>query len=206
MVTSRHVRFRSARRDRGAFTLIEAVVAMAVTVIAGSALLLGIHASLQATGDSLEQVIAQGMAEQLMDEVLGARYSAVGEGGHAVNLGQSSYESSGPGRQRYNDIDDYNGVRTQPPEDLWGIRLGADDGEGDVRHPAFIAPPAVLDDWRQEIDVYYVDPNDLSRRLPYGQVSDYRAVEVRIYRVSSERGRRELARLRRVVAYVPPLS
>lgn len=203
MVASRHA---STCRTRKAFTLIEAVVAMAITVIAGSALLLGIHAALQTTDEALEQTVAQGMAEQLMDEVLGARYSAVGEDGYSVNLGRSGYEATGPGRQRYNDIDDYNGVRVQPPEDLWGIKLGADDGEGDVRHPGFVAPSGFLNEWRQEIDVYYVDPNNLDNRLPYGQVSDYRAVEVRIYHVDSERGRRELARLRRVVAYVPPLS
>ena len=59
--------------------------------------------------------------------------------------------------------------------------------------------------WRQEVDVYYVSEADLSKSLPKGQVSDYRAVEVRIVRVDSDRGNRVLASLRQVVAYVPPL-
>ena len=75
----------------------------------------------------------------------------------------------------------------------------------DERHPEFQAPADFFDDWRQEIDVYYVDESDLTTRLPWSQTSDYRAVEVRIFKDLPEGGSRELARLRRVVAYVPPM-
>lgn len=179
---------------------------MTIMAVAGSALLLGIASSLQTTNDALEQEIALGMAQQLMDEVLGARYSAVGVDGYQTSLGPSSYESQGSGRERFDDIDDYDRLRIQPPEDMWGVALGCDDGEGGQRHPAFRATSGFFDHWRQEVDVYYVSATDPAVRLPQGQVSDYRAVEVRIYYVDPERGSRELVRLKRVVAYVPPLS
>lgn len=192
-------------RGRAAFTLVEALVSLTLTAIAASVLLLGIHSSLQTTDEALEQTIAAGMAQQLLDEIVGARYHALGADGYQISFSPSWYERSGTGRERYDDIDDYHGLRIQPPEDLWGIALGTDDGEGGTRHPNFACPAGFLDGWRQEVDVYYVDESNLTTRLPYGQVSDYRTVEVRIVRVDPERGRRELANLRRVVAYVPPV-
>ncbi len=192
-------------RLAAAFTLVEALVAISITAIAASVLVLGIHTSLQTTDETLKQTIATGLAEQLLDEVLGARYHAVGSDGYETSLGRSSWEAEGSGRERYNDIDDYNGLRIQPPEDRWGVALGTEDGQGAQRHPGFFAPNGLLDNWRQEIDVYYVDATDLTTRLPLGQVSDYRAVEVRILYVDPHRGSRPVVNLRRVVAYVPPL-
>ncbi len=165
-------------RVAAAFTLVEALLAISVAALAGSVLLLGITSSLQTTNEALQQTIANGMAQQLMDEVVGGRY---------------------------HDVDDYDGVRRQPPTDPWGIELGKDDGEGGQRHPDFQAPAGFFDNWRQEIDVYYVGESDLTTALPAGQIRDYRAVVVRIVYVDPERGERVLAELRRVVAYVPPI-
>ncbi len=194
---------RRAVRLRAAFTLVEALVAISITAIAASVLLLGVHASVQTTEEALKQTIALGMAEQLLDEVLGARYhDADADDGHEINLGPSGWEGQGSGRERYDDVDDYNGVRAEPPEDLWGIELGTDDGEGDARHPSFRVPAGFLDHWRQEIDVYYVGAPDFT--TPSDPEKDYRAVEVRIYYNDPNGGSRELANLRRVVAYLPP--
>lgn len=202
----RHHRLvRIGARSAAGFTLVEALVSITIAALAGSVLLLGIGSSLQLTDEGLKQTIAAGMAQQLMDEVLGGRYAADGVGGHQVWLGPSSDESSDPGRQ-YDDIDDYNGLRISPPQGPWGIELGEDDGRGGQRHPRFQAPAGFLDDWRQEVDVYYVAESDLSTRLPAGQTSDYRVVEVRIIQQPADRKGRELARVRRVVAYVPPLT
>ena len=180
-------------------------MSITIAAIAGSVLLLGINSSLQTTGESLQQTIADGLAEQLMDEVLGGRYAAVGVGGYQTIFSASAYELNGSHRERYDDIDDYHALRRLPPVDAWGIALGKDDGEGDVRQANFQATNPILQDWRQEVDVYYIDESDLSTPLPSGQTSDYRMVEVRIVRVDPDRGNRQLATLRRVVAYVPPL-
>ena len=188
-----------------AFTLVEALVSISIAAIAGSVLLLGVTSSLQTTNEALEGTIADGMARQLMDEIVGGRYASVGVGGYQTTFSPSLWEQAGPGRSRYDDIDDYHGLRIQPPKDPWGIALGTDDGEGGQRHPNFQASADMFDDWRQEVDVVYVDESDLTTPLSYGQVSDYRAVEVRIVKDDPNGGSRVLAQLRRVVAYVPPM-
>ena len=188
-----------------AFTLVEALLAISLAALAGSVLLLGVSSSLQMSDEALQQVLADGMAQQLMDEVVGGRYQAVGIGPYQISFSPSAYELGGSGRERYDDIDDYHGLRSQPPTDLWGVELGKDDGEGGERHPNFQGPAGFFDNWRQEVDVCYVGRSDLTTALATGQVSDYRAVVVRIVYVDPERGERVLAELRRVVAYVPPL-
>ena len=196
---------RRGARIAAAFTLIEALVSISIAAIAASVLLLGITSSVQTSNEALQQTIAHGMAQQLMDEVVGRRYHDEDAGPYQTTFTASFYERGGSGRERYDDVDDYDGIRSLPPTDPWGIELGKDDGEGGERHPGFQAPAGFFDNWRQEIDVYYVDPSDLTAALPAGQVSDYRAVRVRIVYVDPERGDRVLAELSRVVAYVPPI-
>lgn len=190
---------------RAAFTLVEALVAVTIAAIAASALLMGIHSSLQTTESAMQQTIAAGMAQQLMDEVVGNLYCQPGVDGYQTTLSPSAWEAQGTARERYNDIDDYHGQRVKPPKDTWGVVLGTDDGKGGQRHVAFQAPGGYFDNWQQEIDVYYVRESDPSVRLPNGQTSDYRAVEVRIIDIKPDGARRELVKLRRVVAYVPVL-
>jgi len=184
------------------FTLIEAVVSMSLTAICGGALLVGVSSSLETTQTSLEQAVAQGIAEQLVDEIVGRRYSAAGSGPYEPFIGPSPTEAATPGR-RYTDIDDFNGFRAQPPVDMYGVALGQDDGVGGSRHANFRAPSTFFSRWREEIDVYYVSNSNQSQKLASGQTSDYRAIEVRIILNDPTNGVRPLASARRVVAYVP---
>jgi type II secretory pathway pseudopilin PulG len=190
---------------RAAFTLVEAMLAISMAAIAGSVLLLGITSSLQTTDEAISQTIANGMATQLLDEAIGLRYHAIGSGGYDTTLGPSIYELSGAGRELFNDIDDHNGFQAQPPQAPLGIELGQDDGRGNLRHENFRVSSGRFDNWRREIEVYYVDESDLTTRLPDGRTSAYRAVEVRIIDDNPQRGSRELAKMRRVIAYVPPM-
>ncbi|HPP53382.1 MAG TPA: type II secretion system protein [Thermoguttaceae bacterium] len=190
----------------GGFTLLEALVAIALTAMCGAAVLWGLQSGVQNAQSALEQTIALGLAQQLMDEILGAKYCESLSNPYESPLGPTGWESGGQGRERYNDIDDYNGFVRSPPVDPWGIALGEDNGDGASRHPIFRVAPTFLEGWTQEVEVYYVSPSDLSSRLPAGQVSDFRAVEVRIVHQTTDRGRRELAKLREIVAYVPPIQ
>lgn len=213
------------RRQPAAFTLIEALVSISIAALAGSVLLLGTTSSIQSTTEALKQTVASGMAQQLMDEVVGSRfvelvYDSDGKplGPEAVVFGRDAGEVT---RDEFDDVDDYNGYssgsesESSPPKDPWGINLGKDDGEGGEREGSFWAPLSVSENgreaidlfrnWRQEVDVYYVDESDLTTRLPAGQVSHYRVVEVRIIDDPPDRNARELVKLKRVVAYVPPL-
>lgn len=153
-------------------------MAISITALAGSVLLLGVHASLQTTEDARRQTIASGLAQRLMNEVVGA----------------PSIE----------EIDKYDGFESHPPRDAWGVALGTDDGKGGQRAATFQVPAGLLSKFAWEVRVHRVDPSDLTARLPAGAPSDYRLVEVRVTCNAPNTAPRELARLQSVVAHVPP--
>jgi len=192
------------RNPRHGFTLVEAIISMAVMAVAGVTVLVGISSALQSTDKAVQQQIADGMARQLIDEIAGNLYSAPG-GEYQVGLGPSSVESAGVGRSLFNDIDDFHNFRAQRPEGFRGQSLGAEDVFGGSRHTSFQAPSATLANWRQEIDVYYVSDSDQSVALSDSQTSNSRAVEVRIYFVDPNDGKRLLTQVRRVFSYFPEL-
>jgi type II secretory pathway pseudopilin PulG len=188
------------RRRRG-FTFVEAMVAVTITGVAGAALLVGISASLQGTTTALEQTVALGLAQQLMDELAGKQYAENAANPYDTPLGPTSAESAGPGRSQYTNLADYNGLANAPPVDPWAVALGTDDGQGSTRDPAMKASN-YLANWQRSAVVYYVDPNNLANALPAGQTSNYRAVEVQIS-VLDKTGLRPVLKLRRIFAYVP---
>ena len=185
-------------------------MATTVAAIAGTALLAGVYGSIASTKFSQEQTIANGLAQQLMDEIAGKVYCATRNQPYETTLGPSSTEQAGPGRSLFNDLDDYNGVRNEPPKDPWNIAIGDDDGRGNtsassgLRHPS-LRDSSFLTKWRQEVDVYYVSATSLTTKLAAGQTSDFRCVEVRIYVDDPNGARRNLVTLKRVFAYVPSL-
>ncbi len=192
--------------SRHGFSLMEALVAITIMAIAGSALLWGVAGAMQTTDDSLQQALAVGMAQQLMDEIIGNRYhDERTSDGYQYPMAASWDENQGQGRERYNDIDDYNGLRFSPPVEVYGTEIGMGDGSGDLRHPNFRVAQDYFLNWRQEIDVSYVRPDDFTQAMPSGSRSDYRAVEVRIVRDDPDSDPRVLAELRQVVSYVRPL-
>ena len=188
---------------RRGFTLVEALMATAVTAIAGSTLLIGISSSLRTTDDNMRATIAFGLAEQLMDEIAGSRYAGVGDGPYQVSLGPTLAEAAGGGRQLFDDIDDYHRFTAGPPQDPWGIPLGRGQGDGTARNPNFQVTDGYFDAWRREVEVYYVDELDHSVRLSAVQTSDFRAVEVRVYYTDPVAGEVLLADVRRVFSYFP---
>ncbi len=160
------------------FTLVEALVAISMTALAGSVLLLGVTSSLQNTDEALRQTIALGLAQQLMDAVVGA----------------GSIE----------EIDRYHGFSSRPPADRWGVELGTEDGHGGKRHSNFRVASGLLSHYGREVHVYHVGPGDLTLRQSRGTTSDYRLVEVCVTYHAPNNAATELVRMQRVVAYVPP--
>ncbi|MCE5303742.1 MAG: type II secretion system GspH family protein [Planctomycetaceae bacterium] len=167
---------------RDAFTLVESLAALTVAAIAGAVLLLGETTSIQSTDDALRRTIAYGMAQQLMDEVVGC------QSGDATGAGS---------RWQFTTIGDYNGYRSQPPTDAYGVALGTDDGQGGQRNDAFRCDSSFLTNWRQEVDVYDVSDSDWTT---HAVSSDYRAVEVRITYNDPTSGSTTLATIRRIVS------
>jgi type II secretory pathway pseudopilin PulG len=179
------------------------MMALALLSIASAGLLMGVSSSMQTTDDSIQNLIAQGMAQQLMDELSGMRYMEVGQSPTYATLGPEAGETIGPGRSLFDDIDDYNGVVTQPPTDRWGIPLGQDDGDGTQRDPAFQMANGYFAKWRQQVDVFYVLDTAPTTPLAAGTTSNYRAARVRIFYDDPQAGTQTLADQTRVFSYVP---
>jgi prepilin-type N-terminal cleavage/methylation domain-containing protein len=192
---------RTARRPRTGFTLVEALVSITIAAMASSALYLGLIGSLNTAQHSLEQTIANGIAEQLIDEVLGQMYVTGGDPRQAT-LGPDAWESAGVHCERFNDIDDYAGVFAAPPKDAYGVPLGSENGTGGLRSANFRALGSFMANWREEIDVYYVNESDSTTKVT--TPTYMRVVEVRIYEVQSPTVKRLITQVKRVHGYVPP--
>jgi len=177
---------RPRRHRRTGFTLVEAMVSIALAALAGSVLLAGINASVKVTDDGMNETIAMGMAQQLLDEIVGNR----------LTTGTTS------GRSSFDDVFDYANYQSTPPVDPWNVALGTDDGVGGQRYKEFWATSGLLERWTQKVLIYPV-----STASPSTQVSSSTcyAVEVRILATDPSGATKELARLRRVLAYVPSL-
>lgn len=191
----------AAGRQRRGFTLVEGLLATALTVLAGAALLLSMESSLHSSRESLEREIAVGIAQQLLDEVAGLRYAAVGAGPTQWPFTRASGE--GPTRASMDDIDDWHTYSSQPPHDRFGRTLGQEDGSGGLRPAGLQIRGTYFDNWRLAIEVFYVDDADLSRRLAAGQTSYRRAVQVAITVIDPDGRNRQIVKMRRVFAYVP---
>ena len=192
-----------AAAERRAFTLVEALVSTAITAVASAAVLLGVVSSIDATDANLQQTLAIGMAQELMDEIASQRYVELGGNPYATVLQPDAGELAGPGRSLFDDIDDYNGYVCQPPTDRWGVALGQDNGQGGVRNPAFQARTGYFSRWHQTVDVYYVNDANGAQALPPGSTSNSRAVRVRILVDDAVRGPQIRAEITRVFGYVP---
>jgi|GEM_PF-611276 len=198
--------FRTQRSNQLGFTIVEAMIALVITAMASSAILLGIQSSIQTTNHSLEQTIACGMAQQLIDEIMAVRYSENSDAPHETKPGPEINEASTGTRELFDDVDDFNGYSSRPPTDRFGIPLGIGDGVGWKRNPNFYASPNFFDNWEQRVSVCYVSPSDATTPLAADQTSDYRMVKVTILHHDPINGVRELIKLNRVVAYVPPIQ
>ena len=80
-----------------AFSLIEALIALTITSMAGAVLLLGVQSSLDTTIEAVERTIADGIAQQTIDEIMTKRYTASGGNPLATTLRS---RSKAPGAKR----------------------------------------------------------------------------------------------------------
>lgn len=190
------------RPTRNAFTLIETVTALTIASVAGVTILATLANTTASTAESLDRVVALGIAQQLLDEVSGMKYVEAPGGEYDTPMGPGSPEIAAGARRQFDDIDDYNGVSTTPPTDRWGIRLGADDGKQGTRNSNFQIPATFFTGWKQQVDISYVSDSNLSTVLTSGS-SNHRQIRVRIFLTEADGTVTTLADISRVVANVP---
>lgn len=188
---------------RRAFSLVEALVALTITTLAGSVVLLAIESCLTSTSDAVDRLIADGIATQILDEISTKRFMAPGDTPLTIS-GPNATETAGAGRSLFNDVDDYKAFTAKPAKGIYGETLGAGNDSGGTRNVNFQIPSSQFTNWRQRVEVYFVSPTDHSVKLTGASTSYFRAAEVTIEYVHSDGRVIPLANRRRVYAYLPP--
>ena len=102
--TSNHV--------RRALTLIEVVASTMIVGLMAVAALNTLGAATRSSESIGDRAVAQGLADELMSEIMQSAYV---EPSGSTTLGPDGAESSGP-RSAFDDVDDYNGWKASPPQ------------------------------------------------------------------------------------------
>ena len=160
---------------RRGFTLVESLIAVSLTTLACGALLTTIGSTVQISTDSTYTVIAQGMADQLMDEMASVKFP------HTTDV---LTMVSGTVRAIFNNLDDYNGWNASPPQTRDGMTLGTERmmmGNSSVQRPTdFQADPRFVSRFRQQVTVEKIAEDTGGAWIVVTSVTPLRRVTVTI--------------------------
>ena len=165
-------------------------------------LLLSVQSSLDTTIEAVEQTIADGVAQQTVDEILTKRYAGETEDPLATILGPLTSEALSLGRSLFDDADDYAGYVSQPLKGTFGELLGTGDDSGNLRLANFRVRSDFFENWRVRTLVYYVHPSD--HTVTSNTPTNFRAIEVYIERVAPDGRVTPLATRKRIVTHIAP--
>jgi type II secretory pathway pseudopilin PulG len=191
-------------RSRGAFSLIEALIALSITSLAGAVLLLSVQSSLDTTLEAVERTIADGVAQQTLDEILTKRWAGPEDSPLSANLGALTNELLGLGTSLFDDTDDYAGYIATPLKGTFGEVLGTGDDNGNLRLANFRVRSDFFQTWRTRVVINYVSPDD--HTVVSAAPTNFRAIEVYVEKSISGGRYFPLAMRKRVIAYIPPPS
>ncbi len=189
---------------RAGFSLIEALIALSITSMAGAVLLLSVQSSLETTVEAVQRTIADGVAQHTMDEIITKRFVGPAENPLTSVLGPLTNELLNDATALFDDADDYAGYVARPLKGTYGEILGTGDDSGNLRLQNFRVRSDYFQNWRVRVDVYYVDPNDHTLRSV--SATNFRAVDVFVELMRDGGAAVPLASRRRVFAYLPPPS
>ncbi len=194
---------RIKRRFRCAFSLVEVLVSLTIIGLAGAALLLAAESTTQTGNDALSATIAHGIAEQILDDVMGQRYVAATDSPTVLPFGIEAGESNNPVKiVLFDDTDDFHGLDQTPPLDPWGVALGQGDSAGGLRPEDFRVSASSFANWRTTVAITYVNETNPAVDLTGSATSGMRAVTVTVKRTVN--GVTDtLTKIRRVFSYVP---
>ena len=138
------------RSRRTGFTLLESLVSVTITAIAGTALFSAIGASLGTSYSAMNHNIATGLADQMLDELAAVRFPVTSDT-------RPGFQSS---REYFDDLDDYDNWSSTPPENKQGYSLGREPLTILERYP--ISRPAMLSPDSDFLNRSNSDPHQLS--------------------------------------------
>lgn len=191
---------RPACIGRPGFSLVEALVAISITTIAGSALLTSLGAAVRSSTDAAHVAVARGLAEQLMDEVAASRFPDL-----------TDSRPGGLTRADFDDIDDYNGWSANPPLSQLGEPIGSEGLriqtggiESYSTRPTPMQPePQFLQYFSREVQVERILPDAGSNWTVTTQHTNYRRVHVRVKYIDRNSNSITLVEIPRIFSYVP---
>lgn len=157
-----------SERLRDGLTLIESVMAVTIMTITGSALLTAAMASIQSGALMSQTLVAEGIADQLADEVFLVGFPR----------GTNVLPTAGTARVLFNHIDDYGDYDRRPPVDRLNRVLGTEDVTVNTPRNAALQPqPGYLDSYRQKVVVERLSPTSSSFNVVTSD-TDFRRVTV----------------------------
>jgi len=183
--------------------MVESLLAISITTIAGAALMTSIGSAVQAASRATDQAVARGLAAQMMDEIAAARVPAptgTQATGSTMPLGQTT-------RDQFVSIDDYDGWSASPPVDRHGQPLGYEAtavGGSPVPRPASLRPDdRFLKQFTREVVVEGVVPGPSSGWQATTSETGYRRVTVRVLFSNGSAPLAVLFENTRIFSYVP---
>jgi type II secretory pathway pseudopilin PulG len=186
---------------RSAFSLIEALTSLTIMSFAGAVLLLSVQSSLDTTIKAVDRTIADGIAQQMLHEILTRRYTPASGSPLDLLAGLLS-PSAGSGTSSFTAISDYAGYTAQPLQGMYGETLGTGDDSGNLRLQNFRVRSDFFQNWKLRVDEYYVTPSD--HTVKSSTATYFRAIEVHVDYIQPSGAALPLAARKRVVTYVPP--
>ncbi|MFH1302194.1 MAG: hypothetical protein ABIK07_14130 [Planctomycetota bacterium] len=187
------------RSRRTGITLIESLISVTITAIAGTALFTAIGASLGSSYSALNKTIGTGLADQMLDELAAVRFPT-------SNDTRPAYKIT---RQYFDDLDDYQNWSSSPPVNKNGVALGKETvtvlGYYPIARPSLLVPDTeFLNRLTREVTVERITPDNSAGWIVTTDNTDYRRVTVKIkLAVNSDSPSLEITEASRIFSYVP---
>ena len=108
--------FDRMHRAKAGFSLVEVIVLIVVIALAVPPIVMLLHETVSRDAGSRMQMIATSLATGLMEEILSKNFED-------PQGGSGSFETEEAGRANYDDVDDYDNLSVQPPQDSQGNAL-----------------------------------------------------------------------------------
>ncbi|MCA9018664.1 MAG: prepilin-type N-terminal cleavage/methylation domain-containing protein [Planctomycetaceae bacterium] len=188
------------RSCRTGFTLIESLVSVTITAIAGAALFSAIGASLGTSYSAMNHNIGTGLADQMLEELAAVRFPVASDT-------RPGFRNT---REYFDDLDDYDSWTSTPPENKQGYTLGMEPTtileRYPIGRPSLLVPDTgFLNRLTREVSVERIQPDITGTGWEVTQSNtSYRRVTVTIKLVMNANSPAQvITEATRIFSYVP---
>ena len=179
---------------RSGFTLVEALLAVTVTTVAGAALLTSVGAAVMSSTDAAHSAVGYGMAEAMLEEIAAVRFPT-----------SESRPLNRLTRIDFDDIDDYAGWASKPPTNRTGTTLGTEANTYDganARLSTMQSDSGFLASFTREVKVERLLPDAGNGWTVVSHSTNYRRVTVMIDYTDARSNTKMIAKVSRIFSYV----